>query len=111
MWWMLVAAQLLSPVPWLICLAVIGALWRLAHPVGVVMMSTALSSVVYEGLHTGFRFAYDSEDWFLAKALANLLTFVVIASVVTTFIWAVLRERRLGGRDAVNRRAGSASKQ
>lgn len=64
----------------------------------------------YEGLHTGFRFAYDSEDWFLAKALANLLTFVV-ASVVTTFIWAVLRERRLAGRDAVNRRAGGASKQ
>lgn len=110
MWWMLVAAQLLAPLTWLICLAVIGVLWGRAHPVGVVMMSTALSSILYEGIHSGFRFAYDGENWFIAKGLADLLTFVVIASVVTTFVWAVLREGRLARREAANRGATDASK-
>ncbi|MDP3243835.1 MAG: hypothetical protein Q8M69_25700 [Reyranella sp.] len=93
MWWMLVASQLLSPLSWVICLLTVGALWRLAHPVGVVMMSTVISSVIFEGIHTRFHFDYDNEDWFIAMALANLLTFAVIASILAAIIWSAFRRR------------------
>lgn len=92
--WLLIAANLLAPLNWVICLVVVGALWKLAHPVGVVMMSTVVSSMIGEGIGTRFQFNYESEDWFIAMALVNLCVFVVIGSILATTIWAVLRLRR-----------------
>lgn len=57
------------------------------------MMSTILSSVIAEGIRTRFRFDYEVEDWFIAMALANLLTFVVIGSILATLIWIAVRHR------------------
>ena len=92
--WLLIAANLLLPLNWVVCLVVVGALWKRAHPVGVVMMSTVVSSAIGEGIRTGFHFNYGSEDLFIAMALVNLCVFVVIGSIVATIIWAVLRLRR-----------------
>ena len=85
---------LLDPVNWIICLVVVGALWKVAHPVAVVMMSTVVSTVIGEGIRTGFRFHYDTEAIFTGKVLLNLFAFLIIGSIVATTIRAVLRLRR-----------------
>lgn len=98
LFWLLVAADLTTPLNWIVSLLVVGALWRFAHPVGVVMMSTVLSSVIHEAIRTRFSFQYWVEDVFIEKAVENILVFMIIGSVLTTILWLVLRRsRRVSG--------------
>jgi cell shape-determining protein MreD len=69
-------------------------LWRFAHPVGVVMLSSVAATAVLEAIATGLGFSYGSKELALLSISSHLIPALVINTILATLLFFALRKRR-----------------